>query len=221
MSPVKGSSSSKTRKIAPANDSAKRRLAKLIGKAKRPVTRDRQTAFPKNWRLRNMPGCDQRERARNTPSIVDAPPPLRQARARVEQDRSVHRAMWWSASCVWLFTPMRRVRQGNQLSRQYSLPSSLSSSACLSPEQVIIDFVSVLKSYRCHRVSGDRFGGRSVCGRCPRAHPSTHCRRGLLYTHQSDGVAFLISKGRAILGDDMGLAKPARPSSACRSQLPV
>jgi hypothetical protein len=24
-----------------------------------------------------------------------------------------------------------------------------------SPEQVIIDFVSVLKSYRCHRVSGD------------------------------------------------------------------
>jgi hypothetical protein len=28
-----------------------------------------------------------------------------------------------------------------------------------SPEQVIIDFVSVLKSYRCHRVSGDRFGG--------------------------------------------------------------
>jgi hypothetical protein len=29
----------------------------------------------------------------------------------------------------------------------------------LSPEQVIIEFVSVLKSYRCHRVSGDRFGG--------------------------------------------------------------
>src|SRR4029077_19381262 len=28
-----------------------------------------------------------------------------------------------------------------------------------SPEQVIIDFVSVLKSYRCHRVSGERFGG--------------------------------------------------------------
>src|SRR6478735_2289818 len=30
---------------------------------------------------------------------------------------------------------------------------------------------------------------------------------GLLYPHQSDGVAFLISKGRAILGDDMGLGK--------------
>src|SRR5262245_61522959 len=29
--------------------------------------------------------------------------------------------------------------------------------------------------------------------------------KGLLYPHQSDGVAFLISKGRAILGDDMGL----------------
>lgn len=28
-----------------------------------------------------------------------------------------------------------------------------------SPEQVIIEFVSVLKSYRCHRVSGDRYGG--------------------------------------------------------------
>ena len=36
----------------------KRRLAKLIGKAKRrAVTRDRQTAFPKNWSLRNMPGA--------------------------------------------------------------------------------------------------------------------------------------------------------------------
>ena len=35
----------------------KRRLAKLIGKAKRrPVTRDGQSAFPKNWSLRNMPG---------------------------------------------------------------------------------------------------------------------------------------------------------------------
>jgi SWI/SNF-related matrix-associated actin-dependent regulator 1 of chromatin subfamily A len=30
---------------------------------------------------------------------------------------------------------------------------------------------------------------------------------GLLYPHQSDGVAFLISKGRAILADDMGLGK--------------
>jgi SWI/SNF-related matrix-associated actin-dependent regulator 1 of chromatin subfamily A len=31
--------------------------------------------------------------------------------------------------------------------------------------------------------------------------------KGLLYSHQADGVAFLISKGRAILGDDMGLGK--------------
>ena len=31
--------------------------------------------------------------------------------------------------------------------------------------------------------------------------------KGLLYPHQSDGVSFLISKGRAILGDDMGLGK--------------
>ena len=30
---------------------------------------------------------------------------------------------------------------------------------------------------------------------------------GLLYPHQADGVAFLISKGRAILGDVMGLGK--------------
>ncbi len=30
----------------------------------------------------------------------------------------------------------------------------------LSPENVIADFVSVLKSYRCHRVSGDRYGGQ-------------------------------------------------------------
>jgi hypothetical protein len=35
----------------------KRRLAELIGKAKRAVTRDGQTAFPKNWSLRNMPGA--------------------------------------------------------------------------------------------------------------------------------------------------------------------
>ena len=40
---------------------------------------------------------------------------------------------------------------------------------------------------------------------------------GLLYPHQADGVSFLISKGRAILGDDMGLGKPARPSSGCKS----
>ena len=43
----------------------KRRLAELIGKAKRAVTRDRQTAFPKNWSLRNMPGAlSVRERAK-------------------------------------------------------------------------------------------------------------------------------------------------------------
>ncbi|MFN8926734.1 MAG: SNF2-related protein, partial [Rhodospirillales bacterium] len=30
---------------------------------------------------------------------------------------------------------------------------------------------------------------------------------GLLYPHQADGVAFLASKGRAILADDMGLGK--------------
>ena len=32
-------------------------------------------------------------------------------------------------------------------------------------------------------------------------------RPGLLYPHQADGVAFLLSKKRAILGDDMGLGK--------------
>jgi hypothetical protein len=43
----------------------KRRLAELIGKAKRAVTRDGQTAFPKNWSLRNMPGAlTVRERAK-------------------------------------------------------------------------------------------------------------------------------------------------------------
>ena len=35
----------------------KRRLAELIGKAKRAVTRDGQIAFPKNWSLRNMPAA--------------------------------------------------------------------------------------------------------------------------------------------------------------------
>ena len=43
----------------------KRRLAELIGKAKRAVTRDGQTAFSKNWSLRNMPGAPSvRERAK-------------------------------------------------------------------------------------------------------------------------------------------------------------
>ena len=46
----------------------KRRLAKLIGKAKRrAVTRDRQTAFPKNWSLRKMRGAPS-VRARKPPS---------------------------------------------------------------------------------------------------------------------------------------------------------
>ena len=44
----------------------KRRLAELIGKAKRAVA-DGQTAFPKNWSLRNMPGALS-VRARKTPS---------------------------------------------------------------------------------------------------------------------------------------------------------
>ena len=43
----------------------KPRLAQLIGKAKRAVTRDGQTAFPKNWSLRNMPAAlSVRERAK-------------------------------------------------------------------------------------------------------------------------------------------------------------
>ena len=43
----------------------KRRLTELIGKANRAVTRDGQTAFPKNWSLRNMPGAlSVRERAK-------------------------------------------------------------------------------------------------------------------------------------------------------------
>ena len=47
----------------------KRRLAELIGKAKRrAVTRDRQTAFPKNWGLAQYALRSQRERARKTPS---------------------------------------------------------------------------------------------------------------------------------------------------------
>ena len=47
----------------------KRRLAELIGKAKRrAVTRDGQTAFPKNWSLAQYAWRSQRERARKTPS---------------------------------------------------------------------------------------------------------------------------------------------------------
>ena len=52
----------------------KRRLAELIGKAKRAVTRDGQTAFPKNWSLRNMPARSQRERARQNSVIVGCAP---------------------------------------------------------------------------------------------------------------------------------------------------
>jgi len=46
----------------------KRRLAELIGKAKRAVTRDGQTAFPKNWSLAQYASRSQCERARKTPS---------------------------------------------------------------------------------------------------------------------------------------------------------
>ena len=45
----------------------KRRLAELIGKAKRAVTRDGQTAFPKNWKLHNTPPALS-VRASKTPS---------------------------------------------------------------------------------------------------------------------------------------------------------
>jgi ATP-dependent DNA ligase len=41
----------------------KRRLAELIA-----VTRDGQTAFPKNWSLAQYASRSQRERARETPS---------------------------------------------------------------------------------------------------------------------------------------------------------
>ena len=41
----------------------KRRLAELIA-----VTRDGQTAFPKNWSLGQYASRSQRERARKTPS---------------------------------------------------------------------------------------------------------------------------------------------------------
>jgi hypothetical protein len=34
---------------------------------------------------------------------------------------------------------------------------------------------------------------------------------GLLYPHQADGVAFLLSKKRTILADDMGLGKTRGP----------
>ena len=43
---------------------------------------------------------------------------------------------------------------------------------------------------------------------------------GLLYPHQADGVAFLISKQRAILGDDMGLGKTRQAVVALQAAVP-
>jgi len=43
---------------------------------------------------------------------------------------------------------------------------------------------------------------------------------GLLYPHQADGVAFLISKGRAILADDMGLGKTRQAIVAMQVAIP-
>ena len=43
---------------------------------------------------------------------------------------------------------------------------------------------------------------------------------GLLYPHQADGVAFLISKKRAILGDDMGLGKTRQAIVAMEAAAP-
>ena len=43
---------------------------------------------------------------------------------------------------------------------------------------------------------------------------------GLLYPHQADGVAFLISKKRAILGDDMGLSKTRQAVVALQAAVP-
>ena len=44
---------------------------------------------------------------------------------------------------------------------------------------------------------------------------------GLLYPHQADGVAFLISRGRAILGDDMGLGKTRQAIVAMQVAAPT
>jgi hypothetical protein len=44
--------------------------------------------------------------------------------------------------------------------------------------------------------------------------------RGLLYSHQSDGVVFLFSKGRAILDDDMRLGKRRQAIVAMQVALP-
>jgi len=53
----------------------KRRLAELIGKAKRAVTRDGQTAFPKNWSLAQYASRSRRESAQKS-AIVGCPPLL-------------------------------------------------------------------------------------------------------------------------------------------------
>ena len=44
---------------------------------------------------------------------------------------------------------------------------------------------------------------------------------GSLYPHQSDGVAFLLSKKRAILADDMGLGKTRQAIVAMRQSAPA
>ena len=44
---------------------------------------------------------------------------------------------------------------------------------------------------------------------------------GLLYPHQADGVAFLASRGRAILADDMGLGKTRQAIVAMQVAAPV
>jgi SWI/SNF-related matrix-associated actin-dependent regulator 1 of chromatin subfamily A len=41
-----------------------------------------------------------------------------------------------------------------------------------------------------------------------------------LYPHQVEGVAFLTSKGRAILGDDMGLGKTRQAIVAMNESVP-
>src|SRR6516165_6545350 len=45
-------------------------------------------------------------------------------------------------------------------------------------------------------------------------------RPGLLYPHQADGVAFLLSKKRALLADDMGLGKTRQAIVALESAAP-
>jgi len=45
-------------------------------------------------------------------------------------------------------------------------------------------------------------------------------RPGLLYPHQADGVAFLISKKRALLADDMGLGKTRQALSQLKAPFP-